>query len=139
MKQYINNKLDKFNKEHCIESKLSSYDNDYQRQWEKDYKDIHQNLWGKIMSANDVLDLVDRYIVSVEREEKLNVTYLDIYDTYLALYRALYAIRKMAQCYDNPNCDFNTFGKDEIDNMFIKLEKTYNRMKQELLRRTMNN
>lgn len=91
------------------------------------------------MSINDVFDYVDRYVASVEREEKLNVTYLDIYDTDLALYRAMYAIRKMAQCYDNPNCDFNTFGKDEIDSLFNKLEKTYNRMKQELLRRTMNN
>lgn len=138
MKQYINNKLDEFNKEHCVQSKLSSYDGDYQRQWKKDYKDIHQNLWSKITSVNDVLDYVDRYVGSVEREEKLNVTYLDIYDADLALYRATYAIRKLAQCYDNPNCDFNTFGKDEIDNLFIKLEKTYNRTKQELLRRTMN-
>lgn len=138
MKQYINNKLDEFNNEHCVQSKLSSYDGDYQRQWKKDYKDIHQNLWSKIMSVNDVFDYVDRYVGSVEREEKLNVTYLDIYDTDLALYRATYAIRKMAQCYDNPNCDFDTFGKDEIDNLFIKLEKTYERMKQELLRRSMN-
>ena len=90
------------------------------------------------MSVTDVLDYVDRYIGSVEREEKMNATYLDIYDTDLALYCATYAISKMAQCYDNPNCDFDTFGKDEIDDLFTKLEKTYERMKQELLRRSMN-
>ena len=138
MKQYINDKLDNFNREHCVQSKLDSYDGDYKRQWKKDYKEIENSLWSKIMSVSDVLDYVDRYVASVEREEKLNVTYLDIYDTDLALYRATYAIRKMAQCYDNPNCDFDTFGKDEIDNLFIKLERSYSKMKQELFRRSMN-
>ena len=136
MRDYIQYKLDLFNRAHCIKNKLDSYEGDYKKQWKKDYNQT-SNLRAEIKSVSDVHSYIDSYVCSVEREQKLNVRYLDIYDTDVALYRATYAISKMACCYDNNNFDFHTLGKKEIDEMFSVLEKTHSKMKDELMRRSM--
>lgn len=55
----------------------------------------------------------------------------------LSLYRVVYAVQKMAQCYDNSNLNFHTFGKEEIDRMFSELYKTLKEMQEINLRRAM--
>ena len=46
-------------------------------------------------------------------------------------------MEKMAQCYNNKNCQFNTIDINAIDIMFNKLEQAHQKMKDELMRRTM--
>lgn len=139
MKNYINGKLEEFNRKCCIHNKLNSYDGDYKKRWKRDYNDIKNSLWREIMSATDICEYVDRYIYSVEREISSNNTYLDIYDIDLALYRAVYAIQKMACCYDNNNCDFSSFDKSQIDALFEKLNIAYDKIKNEIFRRSIIN
>ena len=137
MKNYINNKLDEFNREHCVESKLNNYEGYFKKQWKKDREEISRSLWGEVRSVSDVINYVNLYVDSVEREVNLNVKYLDIYDIDLALYRAVYAMNKMAYCYDNPNCNFITVEKNEIDALFSMLKTAHIEMKNELARRSM--
>ena len=55
----------------------------------------------------------------------------------LALYRAVSAIQKMAQCYDFDDFDFHTFGKEDIDNIFDTLYQWLEEMKNVNMRRAM--
>lgn len=133
---YIKNKLNQFCKEHDVPGKLNRYDGELQRQWKHD-RDRTKMLWQEIMTESDVHDYIDRFVSSVEREANLNTLCLETYSTDLALYRAVYAMEKMAQCYNNKNCQFNTIDINAIDIMFNKLEQAHQKMKDELMRRTM--
>lgn len=133
---YIKNKLNEFCKEHDIPGKLNRYDGDVHRQWERD-REKTKMLWQEIMTESDVHDYIDRFVYSVEREVSLTRSCLETYSTDLALYRAVYAIEKMSQCYNNKNCQFDSIDINTIDIMFNKLEQAHQKMKDELMRRTM--
>lgn len=55
----------------------------------------------------------------------------------LALYRAVSAIQKMAQCYDIDDFDFHMFGKTDIDEMFELLYIWLDEMRNVNMRRAM--
>lgn len=136
MKDYIKKKLEDFY-EKCgnIESKLDRYDDIYQKQWKRDKDDISKNLYQQITSTSDVIQYIDYFLASVEREKSLSVLNLDIYDVELALYKAVYALEKMANHYDNNKCSFSIDEK-QVDELFDKMEQAYTDMKAELLCRT---
>lgn len=136
MKDYIKKKLEDFY-EKCgnIESKLDRYDDIYQKQWKRDKDDISKNLYQQITSTSDVIQYIDYFLGSVEREKSLSVLNLDIYDVELALYKAVYALKKMANQYDNNKCSFSIDEK-QVDELFDKMEQAYTDMKAELLCRT---
>ena len=134
--KYIKSKLNEFCKEHDVPGKLNRYDGDIQKQWKYD-REKTKMLWKEIMTESDVHIYVDNFVYSVEREVSLNTSCLETYDTDLALYRAVYAIGKMAQCYNNNNCQFDMIDISTIDFMFEKLEKAHRKMKDELMRRSM--
>lgn len=140
MKDYINKKIEEFIQE-CdnIESKLDRYDDDYKKQWKRDKKYIRETLYQQITSISDVREYINCYVYSVEREKSLKVLNLDIYDTDLALYKAIYALKIMANQYDNCKCNFKPIDKNEIDDFFESLKKAYKEMKAELLCRTSYN
>ena len=134
--KYIKNKLNEFCKEHDVPGKLNRYDGDLKKQWKND-REKTKMLWQEILTEADVHTYVDNFVYSVEREVSLNTPFLETYYTDLALYRAVYAIEKMAQCYNNNNCQFDMIDINTIDSMFEKLEKAHRKMKDELMRRTM--
>lgn len=139
MKDYINKKLeDFFQKCGNIESKLDRYDDIYQKQWKRDKDDISKKLYQQITTVSDVIQYIDHYVGSVEREKSLKVLNLDIYDVDLALYKAVYALKKMANQYDNIKCNFNIDVK-QVDEIFAKMEQAHKDMKAELLCRSSYN
>lgn len=80
---------------------------------------------------------VNWFASTVARYENIKGIYTDAYDMDLSLYRAVYAIQKMALCYDNNNLNFHTFGKEEIDRMFSELYKALKEMQEINLCRAM--
>ena len=73
----------------------------------------------------------------VEREEKLKTTDLCTYDTDLALYRAVYAIRKMVRCFDMAGFDFYLLDKDAVDSLFALIYGSLEKMENVIRRRAM--
>ena len=73
----------------------------------------------------------------VKQYQNIKGLFSDAYDMDLALYKAVSAIQKMAQCYDFDDFDFHTFGKEDIDNMFAVLYQWLEEMKNVNMRRAM--
>lgn len=137
MRDYLKNKLDEFNKNYNVEYKLNTcWDKDMKRQWKRDSEEI-RSQWQNINSVTDVQKYVSWFASTVTRYENIGGVYTDAYDMDLSLYRAIYAIQKMAQCYDNKNLDFHTFDKDKIDRLFNELYISLKEMKEINLRRAM--
>lgn len=133
---YIKNKLNEFCRAHDVLGKLNRYDGDLQKRWKKD-REKTKMLWQEILTETDVHNYIDKFVYSVKREVRLNTSCLETYDTDLALYRAVYAIEKMANCYSNEKCQFDVININMVDVMFEKMEQAYNELKNELMRRTM--
>ena len=137
MQSYLKEKLHEFNSKYNVKYKLSTcWDKELKRQWKRDCEEISAQ-WQEVNSVADIQKYVDWYAATVERYENIRGFYTDAYDMDLALYRAISAIQKMAQCYDMDRFDFHTFGKAEIDTLFEKLYETLKAMQDVNLRRAM--
>lgn len=123
MKDYLDKKIADFKKYYNVQHHLSTYCNndcDLNRRWKKDFNQI-QNQWQDISSISKMQEYVDMYSSIVERCNDAKGIFIESYDMNLALYRAIKAIEKVANCYDRDGFDFNEFGQDEIDKLFAKL------------------
>lgn len=136
LKDYLESKLDEFNRKHNVQAKLNRYDGEIKKQWKRDYEKTSY-LWQEIKSISDVQEYINRYVFMVEREEKLKTTDLCTYDTDLALYRAVYAIRKMVRCFDMAGFDFYLLDKDAVDSLFALIYGSVEKMENVIRRRAM--
>jgi len=110
---------------------------------EKNNKNI---FWQKINSNEDVIKLIEEFDGSVRFVEK-NVPFgcghiEDDYRMTLAEYRLIQGLRKMANCIDpapylNLQTEFTAMSEEEINELFNRIEKIIVRMKEQNLRRAM--
>ena len=129
--------MSEFNKTYNAEYHLNSYfDRHIKSQWKNDYKRV-QGQWQSVKSISDVQGYVNGFVVTVKQYQNIKGLFSDAYDMNLALYKAVSAIQKMAQCYDFDDFDFHTFGKEDIDNMFAVLYQWLEEMKNVNKRRAM--
>lgn len=135
MKDYLESKLNEFNREHNVQAKLNRYDGYEQKQWKRD-REKTRDLWAKVNSITDVKEYIDRYVFMVEREERLRTNDLYTYDVDLALYRAVYAIQKMVHSFDMEGFDWNNLEKEAIDDLFSELYVSVEKMRNIITRRT---
>lgn len=137
LQEYLKDKLSEFNKTYNAEYHLNSYfDRHIKSQWKNDYKRV-QGQWQSVKSISDVQGYVNGFVVTVKQYQNIKGLFSDAYDMNLALYKAVSAIQKMAQCYDFDDFDFHTFGKEDIDNMFAVLYQWLEEMKNVNKRRAM--
>lgn len=140
LQNYLKEKILEFNKKYNVEQSLqyrSTVDKEIKRRWENDYKYI-RNQWQYIGSISDVMSRVDNFTGRVNYFKDKRGFYEDAYDMDLELYKAILAIRKMAQCYDiEDKFDFYMFGKDDIDNLFSTLYNGLKDMENINMRRSM--
>lgn len=137
LQEYLRDKLSEFNKTYNAEYHLNSYfDRHIKSQWKDDYKRV-QGQWQSVKSISDVQRYVNGFAATVKQYQNIKGLFSDAYDMDLALYKAVSAIQKMAQCYDFDDFDFHTFGKEDIDNMFTALYQWLEEMKNVNMRRAM--
>ncbi len=137
LQEYLKDKLSEFNKTYNAEYHLNSYfDRHIKSQWKDDYKRV-QGQWQSVKSISDVQRYVNGFAATVKQYQNIKGLFSDAYDMDLALYKAVSAIQKMAQCYDFDDFDFHTFGKEDIDNMFAALYQWLEEMKNVNMRRAM--
>lgn len=137
LQEYLKDKLSEFNKTYNAEYHLNSYfDRHIKSQWKDDYKRV-QGQWQSVKSISDVRRYVNGFAATVKQYQNVKGLFSDAYDMDLALYKAVSAIQKMAQCYDFDDFDFHTFEKEDIDNMFVALYQWLEEMKNVNMRRAM--
>lgn len=137
LQEYLKDKLSEFNKTYNAEYHLNSYfDRHIKSQWKEDYKRV-QGQWQSVKSISDVQRYVNGFAATVKQYQNIKGLFSDAYDMDLALYKAVSAIQKMAQCYDFDDFDFHTFEKEDIDNMFVALYQWLEEMKNVNMRRAM--
>lgn len=137
LQEYLKGKLTEFNRTYNAEHHLNSYsDRHIKRQWKEDSKRT-QGQWQSVNSISDVTRYVNGFAATVKGYQGIKGIYTDAYDMDLALFKAVSAIQKMAQCYDIDDLDFHTFSKEDIDDMFDALYNNLDAMKNVNLRRAM--
>ena len=137
LQDYLKEKLSEFNKTYNAQFHLNAYsDKQIKRQWKEDYKRI-QGQWQSVRSISDVERYVNGFKATVKQYQGIRGIFTDAYDMDLALYRAVSAIQKMAQCYDIDEFDFHTYSKEDIDKMFLTLDEWLDKMKNVNMRRAM--
>lgn len=137
LQEYLKGKLTEFNRTYNAEYHLNSYSDRYiKRQWKEDSKRT-QGQWQSVNSISDVTRYVNGFAATVKGYQGIKGIYTDAYDMDLALFKAVSAIQKMAQCYDIDDLDFHTFSKEDIDDMFDALYNNLDAMKNVNLRRAM--
>lgn len=137
LQEYLKEKLNAFKKTYNAEYHLNTYsDKELKRQWKNDYKRI-RGQWQSVKSISDVNRYVNGFVGTVKQYQSIKGFFSDAYDMDLALYRAVSAIQKMAQCYDIDDFDFHMFGKTDIDEMFELLYIWLDEMRNVNMRRAM--
>ena len=137
LQEYLKEKLKEFNKAYNAEYHLNTYfDRELKRQWKSDYERT-RGQWQSVKSISDVKRYVNGFVGAVKQYQNVKGLFSDAYDMDLALYRAVSAIQKMAQCYDIDDFDFQMFGKAEIDDMFNVLYEWLKEMQNVNIRRAM--
>lgn len=137
LQEYLKEKLSDFSRIYNAQYHLNSYmDRHIKQQWKEDYKRT-QGQWQSVRSVSDIQRFVNGFLGTVEQYENVKGLFTDAYDMDLALYKAVNAIQKMAQCYDVDDFDFHTFDKDDIDELFTILYSGLDRMKIVNMRRAM--
>lgn len=137
LQDYLKEKLNEVKKTYNAEYHLNSYfDRELKRQWKIDYERTRAQ-WQSVKSIADVKRYVNGFVGNVKQYKNVRGLFSDAYDMDLALYRAISAIQKMAQCYDMDDFDFRAFGKEEIDDMFSVLYKWIEEMRNVNMRRAM--
>lgn len=137
MQEYLKSKLEEFNKKYNVEQQLNAYsDKELKRRWKSD-RERARREWQFINNATDVNRYITGFVGTVKQYQGIKGIFADSYDMDLALYRAILAIRKMAQCYDISSCDFATCGKEEIDEIFDTLYQWLEKMNDVNMRRAM--
>lgn len=137
MQEYLKDKLEEFNKNYNVEQQLNMYnDKDLKRRWKSDHERA-QWEWQFINDVTDVNRYINGFIGSVKHLQNIKGIFADSYDMNLALYKAILAIRKMAQCYEFSICDFGSCSKEDIDAMFDTLYQWLKKMNNVNMRRAM--
>lgn len=109
-------------------------DKEYQKRWKKDKENID---YSGIKNNEEVY----RYITMFERQVDFFDTKVKrgiIEDAYIMnreLYYALTALFKMAQNLDNKFCDFKEISYEEVDQIFLRLSESVERMNEVNMRR----
>ncbi|MSS64178.1 hypothetical protein [Velocimicrobium porci] len=137
LQEYLKERLNEFRKTYNVEYYLNAYsDKELKRQWKSDYERT-RGQWQSIKSISDVKRYVNGFVGTVKQFQNIKGLFSDAYDMDLALYRAVCAIQKMAQCYDIEDFDFHMFQKDDIDEMFDTMYQWLEEMKNVNMRRAM--
>ena len=137
IQEYLKEKIDHFNEKYNVENQLNRYFNkEIKHKWKIDQEKV-KNQWQYIKSISDVRKYIDGFIGTVKYYQNIRGIYSDSYDMDLALYEAILAIKKMEQCYDFNGFDFNTYTKEDIDEMFDTLYKWLKEMDDVNIRRAM--
>ena len=137
LQEYLKEKLNEFRKTYNAEYHLNTYsDRELKRQWKSDYERT-RGQWQNVKSISDVKRYVNGFVGTVKQYQNIKGVFSDAYDMDLALYRAISAIQKMAQCYDIDDFDFHMFKKEDIDEMFDTLYQWLEEMKNVNMRRAM--
>lgn len=137
LQEYLKEKLNEFKNTYNAEYHLNAYsDKDLKRQWKSDYERT-RGQWQSVKSISDVKRYVNGFIGTVKQFQNIEGVFSDAYDMDLALYRAVSAIQKMAQCYYIDDFDFHTFDGEDIDEMFSTLYQWLEEMKNVNWRRAM--
>ncbi|WP_097015548.1 hypothetical protein [Anaerocolumna aminovalerica] len=137
LQEYLKEKLKEFKKAYNAEYHLNTYsDRELKRQWKSDSERV-RGQWQSVKSISDVKRYVNGFVETVKQFQNIKGLFSDAYDMDLTLYRAVSAIQKMAQCYDIEDFDFHTFGKEDIDELFITLYTWLEEMKNVNMRREM--
>ncbi|MDD4370700.1 MAG: hypothetical protein PHD56_06485 [Anaerostipes sp.] len=135
--KYLQDKLKEFNRSYNALGHLNSYsDKQIKRQW-KEESSRTQRQWQSIQSISDVTRYVNGFTGTVAQYKNIRGLFSDAYEMDLALYRAVNAIQKMAQCYDIDDFDFCNFSIDNIDKMFNTLYKGVEEMQKVNMHRAM--
>lgn len=137
VQEYLKNRLNEFKQGYNAEYKLNSYcDKELKRRWKVD-REKAKNQWQYINSVEDVRNYISGFIGQVEQYQNIKGIPTDTYDMDLALYKVNLAISKMAQCYESNKCDFDSCGKEEIDEIFDTLYHWLEEMNNVNMRRMM--
>lgn len=137
LQQYMQNKLNEFNKNYNAQYQLNSYMDGYiKKQWKLDEKRMH-GQWLSVRSISDVQGYITGFLGTIKQYENIRGVHTDAYDMDLALYKAVNAIQKMVQCYDMEDFDFYTFDKRDIDGLFKELYDGVEKMKKVNMHRAM--
>lgn len=137
LQEYLKEKLIEFKKTYNVEYHLNAFsDRELKRQWKWDYERT-RGQWQSVKSISDVKRYVNGFVGTVKQYQNIKGVISDAYDMDLALYRAVSAIQKMAQCYDMDDFDFHMFEKEDIDEIFDTLYQWLEEMKNVNMRRAM--
>lgn len=137
LQEYLKEKLIEFKKTYNVEYHLNaSSGRELKRQWKWDYERT-RGQWQFVKSISDVKRYVNGFVGTVKQYQNIKGVISDAYDMDLALYRAVSAIQKMAQCYDMDDFDFHMFEKEDIDEIFDTLYQWLEEMKNVNMRRAM--
>lgn len=137
VQSYLKNKLEAFKQKYNAEDKLNFYcDKELKRKWKVDQGKA-KNQWQYINNVEDVKNYINGFIGQVEQYQNIRGIPEDSYYMDLALYKAILAISKMAQCYESNKCDFDSCGKEEIDEIFDTLYHWLEEMNNVNMRRMM--
>lgn len=140
LQDYLKEKISEFNRKYDVEHSLEYFatvNKDIKRRWKEDSVRI-KSQWQYIKSISDVMLCVDGFIGRVDYFKDKKGIREDAYNMDLELYKAISAIRKMAQCYDlDDKFDFHTFNRTDIDNLFSILYNGLKDMKDVNMRRAM--
>lgn len=137
VQSYLKNKLEAFKQKYNAEDKLNFYcDKELKRKWKVDQGKA-KNQWQYINNVEDVKNYINGFIGQVEQYQNIKGIPADSYYMDLALYKAILAISKMAQCYESNKCNFDSCGKEEIDEIFDTLYHWLEEMNNVNMRRMM--
>lgn len=141
MKEYLEGKIAEFEKKHYYKGYLSSTNPELKRRWKEEEKN-RDRKWRQIESNKDVYDLIERFDGAVSFVEKfVEPGYGHIEDGFnmsLALYNAIWGLKKLAQFADRYSWSthgFSEITEQEVDNIFSRLEEIYIRMDKMNMRR----
>ena len=132
---YLKQKIKDFKQNYNAEVKLNSYSNKELRLRWKDDKQSALKEWHYINNIADVERYVTCFVEKVKHYNNMdNLLWEDSYDMDLFLYKAMLAMNRMEQCFENNKYGFSTCDEEKIDSMFEKLNNGLEMMNDVILR-----
>ena len=136
--QYLKAEISKFKEKFCDpELSLGNFVYGHKEFKEKWKSDKHGD-YRKIKSNADVFDKVSRFVTIVSRVKEEKDCPID-YEYWMKcnLHEAITALSKMANCFDNPQCNFEELSNKEVDDIFENLINAVESMEHLILLRQM--